>query len=767
MVYPPSCHPRRRFLEKPHEVGRRTTLVVSDYPSVGACPSRKVRSPAWIGWGHLVRGIAIAVLAVGLVCDVSGQEPTGTVRVEVVTSTGEPVAAAEVVATGITLRTDELGVAVLRVPVGSVQVTVVHEEFLPITVSVDVVLGQEQRIIIELVPGPTVEEEITVVASTRTERRIEDQAMRVEVLNREEVEEKMLMTPGDIGMVLNETGGVRVQTTSPSLGAASVRIQGMRGRYTRFLSDGLPVFGSQPSGLGLLQIPPMDLGQIEVIKGVASALYGAGALGGVVNLISRRPGDEPEREFLVNQSTRGGTDGIVWLSAPLADRWGITFLGGGHFQDQTDVDGDGWADMAHYERGVVRPRLFWNDGQGQLFFMTVGTTVENRNGGTQPGSILPATGLPYRESLQTRRFDVGVLWQTLVGGRYVLTTRTTVARQWHDHQFGEVRERDRHSTDFAEVTLRGSSGAHTWVGGLALEQDAYNPTDVPRFGYTYTTPGVFIQDDIDIRPWLALSMSGRVDHHSEYGTFFSPRVSALLRSGEWSTRVSTGSGFFGPSPLTEETEAAGLTRLRVGGPLQAEQGRSVSIDLTRTHGPFSYTATLFGSHIAHPVKVERQSYVLQTLAEPTTNMGVELLGLFRESPLAITASYTYVRARETEQHLTRDVELTPRHSAGLVAMLEDEDGRIGFEWYYTGRQRLEGNPYRETSESYNLIGLLVERRVGPLRLFINGENLTDTRQTRWDDPFLRPARAADGRWTVDAWAPLDGRVINGGVRIAF
>ena len=77
-----------------------------------------------------------------------------------------------------------------------------------------------------------VEEEVTVVASTRTERRIEDQPMRVEVLNREEVEEKMLMTPGDIGMMLNEMGGLRVQATSPSLGAASVRIQGMRGRYT-------------------------------------------------------------------------------------------------------------------------------------------------------------------------------------------------------------------------------------------------------------------------------------------------------------------------------------------------------------------------------------------------------------------------------------------------------------------------------------------------------------------------------------------------------
>ena len=53
-----------------------------------------------------------------------------------------------------------------------------------------------------------------------------------------------------------------------------------------------------------------------------------------------------------------------------------------------------------------------------------------------------------------------------------------------------------------------------------------------------------------------------------------------------------------------------------------------------------------------------------------------------------------------------------------------------------------------------------------MRLFINGENLTGVRQTRWD-PLLRPTRAADGRWTVDAWAPLEGRNINGGVRVRF
>ena len=261
-------------------------------------------------------------------------------------------------------------------------------------------------------------------------------------------------------------------------------------------------------------------------------------------------------------------------------------------------------------------------------------------------------------------------------------------------------------------------------------------------------------------------MSGRLDRHGAYGWFVSPRVSALLRSGDWSTRLSTGSGFFGPTPLTEETEAAGLTRLSVDGPLRAERGRSVSIDLTRALGPTAWTATLFRSRIADPVHVDRSTYVLRNLDHPTTNTGLELLGTFRRPPFALTASYTYVRARQRVGAAAGDVAQTPRHSAGFVAMAENKDGRIGFELYHTGRQRLEANPYRAAGEPYTLAGLLVERRVGRFRLFVNLENLTNVRQQAWD-PVLRPDRATDGRWTVDAWAPLDGRVINGGLRMQF
>jgi iron complex outermembrane receptor protein len=358
--------------------------------------------------------------------------------------------------------------------------------------------------------------------------------------------------------------------------------------------------------------------------------------------------------------------------------------------------------------------------------------------------------------------------QFLLHNRYVVTARAAVARQSHDHQFGDVRERDHHDTAFGEMAIRGTAGRQTWVGGLAAERDAYVSRDVHRFDYAFVVPGAFGQYDYTITPAVSLSASGRLDFHSEYGTFFSPRVSVLARSGHWTSRGSLGTGFFASTPLTEETEAAGLSRLQIARPLKAERGVSASFDLTRTDGPFSYTATLFGARIRDPIYVARSpAYVVSNLVEPTMNVGVELLGTFRREPFAVTATYTYVHARDTVDGSVQDVPQTPRHSAGLVGMWEEAGaGRVGVEWYYTGRQSLEENPYRSVSEPYMVVGALAERQFGRVRLFINAENLSGVRQSKWD-PLLRPTRAVDGRWAVDAWAPLEGRNVNGGIRLRF
>jgi len=383
---------------------------------------------------------------------------------------------------------------------------------------------------------------------------------------------------------------------------------------------------------------------VEVIKGTSSALYGAGAMAGVVNLISRRPTSKPVHEFLLNRSTRGATDASLFLASRLSKQWSASLLGTGDWQEHNDIDHDGWADLAQYARGIVRPHFFWDGGEDKSALLTGGVTYEDRNGGTVPGAVLPATGAPYFEALNTRRYDFGGNAQFILATRYVVTARFAASSLNHRHRFGEVLENDQHNLLFGEIAIRGTTHRNTWVAGFATERDAYNPRNVPRFAYQYVVPGVFVQDDIELARWFSVSASARADFHNQYGTFLSPRVSALFHWDGWTSRLSVGQGFFAPTPLTEETEAAGLTRLQLPAPLLAERGRSASFDLTRRAGPASVTATFFASTIRNPIFVDRSDqYEIVNLQEPTNNIGVELLGTWRKAPFSATASYTYVR----------------------------------------------------------------------------------------------------------------------------
>lgn len=709
-----------------------------------------------------VRALLIFVTAVVL-----GQEPQAAIRVDVESGAG-PVDDAEVTAGSHRARTGADGVALVPAGLGNIEISVTKPGFFPGRASLDIDAAREWSVQIELQPQKERQEEVTVYA-TRNDVRVQDSPLHIEVVSQDEINEEMAMKPGDISMLLNEMGGMRVQTTSPALGAASVRMQGLQGRYAAFLSDGLPLFGQQGAGLGLLQIPPMDLAQVEVIKGNASALYGSAAMAGVVNLISRRPTAEPIHEFLFNRSSLGETDASMFLASQLTRQWGASLLGGGYWQEHQDVNGDGWADVAGYGRGVFRPRFYWDNHKGGTALLTGGVIYEDRSGGTIAGAVLPATDQPYTEALNTARYDFGGNVQWVLHSRFVVTARFSASDQNHRHQFGEDVEKDRHELLFGEVSVKGTSGRNTWVAGVADQGEAFRPRDVPRFAYTYVAPGLFAQDDLNLGSWLILSGSVRLDSQNRYGTFFSPRLSVLFRWRGWTSRVSTGQGFFASTPLTEETEAAGLARVQMPVPLKAERGRSASIDLTRSIGPFSVTGTLFASNIDHPVYVARGAvYAIYNLSGPTRNRGLELLATWRKSPFSATASYTYVRASELEPEGRAEVPLTPRQSLGVVGMWEKEGvTRVGLECYYTGSQRLEYNPYRNESLPYVLVGAMAEHKIAAhVKLFLNLENLTNVRQTRWD-PLLLPSRESDGRWTVDAWAPLDGRVINGGVRLSF
>jgi iron complex outermembrane receptor protein len=750
------------------------------------------------------------------------QDSTASVTVRVQSdSAGDRVVASAIVRIGTAgARTDDSGQATLRVPAGRRIIVATRIGYRPDSTSVTLRQGVDTLVTLTLTVQ-AIDAEVVIVTSTRGERRVEDTPLRVEVINEEEIAEKVTMSPGDIAMMLNETGGLRVQATNPSLGGANVRIQGLRGRYSLLLADGLPLYGGQAGGLGLLQIPPVDLGRVEIIKGTASALYGSAALGGVIDLVSRRPGAEVERTALANQTSRGGTDAVFFGSAPVGERVGATLLAGAHTQRQNDVDRDGWTDMPGYSRVVVRPRVYLDNGTGRSAFLTGGFTAEERDGGTLAGQVTP-DGTSYGESLRTRRADVGALARFVGSDSHplfgtdalrsaILTLRGSAVEQRHAHRFGIVREDDRHRTWFGEAALAVPRGAFTYIVGGAMQHETYKASDVDGFDYAYTIPAAFAQVDVDARSWLSASTSVRVDEHSDYGTFVNPRVSLLARRpaegrfAGWTTRLSAGTGAFAPTPFVEETEVTGLSPVLPLAGLVAERASSASIDiggpLELSIGNVEMNATVFGSRVTQPLQVvgvpgAQQNNVsriqLVNAPGPTETWGAELLARVErelgddsgdEEPpmLRVTGTYTLLHSTECDLDSARarasqfvsscarhEVALTPRHAVGVVTTVEQEGkSRVGLELYYTGRQRLDANPYRGESRPYLIVGLMGERaietRMGTARLFLNFENITNVRQTR-DDRLVLPARGAGGRWTTDAWTDLSGFTVNGGVR---
>ena len=608
-----------------------------------------------------------------------------------------------------------------------------------------------------------------VVQATRSGRRVGDEPIRVEVIDAEELAEKIAMVPGNISMVVAETNGLQVQVTAPGLGAANIRVRGLDGRYTQILADGLPLFGGQAPPLGLLQIPPTDLARVEVIKGAASALYGASALGGVINLVSRRPKDEFGANILFNATQRDGQDLTGYAAAPLGGAWGGSLTGGLNRQTAQDRDGDGYADIAGYRRATLRPRLFWTGDDGAKALMTAGYLTEDRVGGTLGNAVL-SEGQPYRETQGTEQFDAGLVGEWPIEGLGRLHLRASATSQTARRTYGTTRQDERRSTLFGEASLAGGGARTNWAMGAAIQSDRFRSPQFAAFDYRYTVPGVFAQVDQNIGEVVTIAGSARLDFHNSYGTFLSPRLSVLYKPEGWTVRGSVGRGFFAPTPFVEEIESAGLARLAPLSGLKAEIADTASIDVGRSFGKTELNASVFAARVDNaatlvPLANGAGVRLVNNPGQVRTR-GIELLVRHRWRELVLSASYVLVDATEPAPSGERQsIARTPRNTFGAVAIWEVEDrGRIGIEAFYTGQQRLDDDPFRTVSRPYVQLGLSGELKLGAASVFINLENILDARQTRYS-PLVRPAPAIDGRRTIDAWAPLEGFVANAGVKI--
>ena len=614
-----------------------------------------------------------------------------------------------------------------------------------------------------------------VVVSSRGTRTIRRLPTRVEVLSGEEIEEKGTMKPSDIRMMLSETTGIMTQQTSATSGNSLIRIQGLDGRYTQILKDGMPAFPGAASGLGLLQTPPLDLRQVEVVKGASSTLYGGGAIAGLINLISKTPGDKRELSLQLNGTTAKGLD----VNGFYSERYGkvgltvFTAYNTCRGYDPSDVD---FSAIPKYDRWNINPRLFLYLSPNTYGNIGYQAMIENRLGGDMHYIEGTDNGEhSYYERNKTQRHSMQLNFNHLfdADNRFNLKASATyydreltlpnysfIGTQW---------------TSFGELSYAHSSDKTDWVAGVNLWTDNFkekNPVTELKRDYQQTTLGAFLQADIDITSWLSIEAGLRTDYVIDYDIAILPRLSFLFKpTDKLSSRLGGGLGYKQPTIFTEESERIAYRNVL---PIdkdknQLERSWGVNWDVNYTTGlfddqvRFSVNHLFFYTRLSHPLlmkPIDDDYYKMQNIGGHIDTRGWETNIKLGWYDFHYYLGYTYTYTRVEENGIHTESPLTPRHRLNNVLMYEKEDSwKVGLEAYYYSPQLLSDGLQ---GKSYWLCGLLVEKMWEHFSVYVNFENFTDSRQTRFDSIYT--GDRSNPIWR-DIYAPLDGFVASAGIKI--
>lgn len=668
-----------------------------------------------------------------------------------------------------------------NIPPGTHRLRASHVGYAPHDTSLSVSAGDSIYLEIHLLPV-VMESEAMVITGTRTIRDIADVPVRIEAIPQEEVEEKLLMTPSSVAMLLNESTGMRVQTTSATTNTANLRIQGLSGRYTQILIDGIPSFGGLAAGFGLTQLPPLNIRQVEVIKGATSALYGADAISGVVNFLTKEPREQPELSAILNATTQRGFDAAGFYGRK-SDDLGFTLFGSYNTQSLFDVDGDGFGDIAEYDRFSFSPKVFYELSNEVSARLSVGFLAENRLGGMVrlDANPLAAAGDLFSQvdDVKTRRLEFSSQIDYKPSPLRSGSVKLAAMRLRRDAVYGRNPFNATQYLLYADAQYSFAASPHNILIGAAFNLEDYRdetPGLLASRSYSFNAPALFAQNELRFSNAWTLLMSGRVDFHNKYGTFFTPRASLMYRPTSMLTlRLGGGTGFKAPTIFTEEAEEAGFRNVRPLLNIGAEEALSASFDVNwrAILGKVAavFNTALYFTRLKNAIITDEDSLAngivfLQNATGPTIARGGEFSAKITWREFKLSVGYTYLYASQASHSSTYELELNPRHSFGAVALYENErlQMKVGIENYWTGTQRLERNPFRDRSPAYWITGVMSEKSFGRVRFFINFENIFDTRQTRFEPIIVRSPGFGDIR-TLPIYAPLEGRAFNAGIRI--
>jgi iron complex outermembrane receptor protein len=354
-------------------------------------------------------------------------------------------------------------------------------------------------------------------------------------------------------------------------------------------------------------------------------------------------------------------------------------------------------------------------------------------------------GAGYRIRSESELTSVQAIVSAEIGA-WTLQSRSSLSR--YDRTQGS---RDHQTNRFSEVTASSTGDAQEIVLGAAVQDVAYGQSPEGS-----TTLSLFGNWTRELTSALTMEAGYRLDQVDPYGTQHLPRVSLMLSpSLNYTFRVTGGMGYVLPT-LYVDSEYGPATFSSTSSIRDLNTERSLGGTADANFRSEWATLNVMGFWTRVENGLERSITLIVPMIQNQTNdmfvHGVETNLKLDHEPFALYLGHTFTAT---------DAELVSRHRFNSVLMIEEEEAwRIGLEAYYHGQQNI--------GKAYVIAGIMADYRIGFATVFINLENVFDVRQTRFERVYSTFAGTTVPLSVMSPlYAPLDGRILNGGLRFEF
>mgnify|MGYP000340482984 FL=1 len=387
--------------------------------------------------------------------------------------------------------------------------------------------------------------------------------------------------------------GVRPQLNCNVCNTGDIHINGLEGPYTFVLIDGMPIVSGLSTVYGLTGIPQALIERVEVVKGPASSLYGSEAVGGIINIITKKTANAPTLATDVSSSSWGEVNTDIGMRYKATDNieglLGINYF---NFQNRIDNNGDNFTDLTLQNRISLFNKINIKRKSNKVLTIAGRYVYEDRWGGEIDwGKKYRGSDVKYGESIYTNR------WETF--GTYELPTSENINFQFsanghfQDSFYGTDAFDAEQLIGFGQFTYNKQiREKHDLLIGMAYRYTYYDDNTfatldengIANKAAITHLPGIFIQDEIALNTQNNLLLGARLDYNSIHGRIVSPRVNYKWNSIDKTNivRVSVGNGFRVANVFTEDHAAlTGAREVEFDGELQPETSWNINLNYVK------------------------------------------------------------------------------------------------------------------------------------------------------------------------------------------